>query len=162
VAATGAMRRAFVRKLALLMSSPAAAICANAGGDPNIGTNASSGSQSLAIEFEHRRPVALGGGWVEDGHIRDREAMTCAGISLDQMVHPCLGQSLFEAALLFLGKTRVLDSTSDVDTAGYIFREEMRAVWLLRGEIAAVKRRDRRKSAWNAPAAVKEALPPMQ
>jgi hypothetical protein len=65
--------------------------------------------------------MALGGGWVENGDIRNRKAMTCAGISLDQMVHPCLGQSLFEAVLLFFGETRVLDSTGDIDPAGYIF-----------------------------------------
>src|SRR5690242_321490 len=116
--------------------------------DPISRQNASSYSQSLAIEFGHSRPVALGGGSVVDGHIRNRKAMTRAGVSLDHMVYPCVGQSLFEAVLLFLGETRVLDSTSDVDTAGYILHEEMRAVGLLRGQIAAVKRRDRRKSAW--------------
>jgi len=110
--------------------------------------NVSSLSQSLAKEFEHSRPMALGRGWVEDGHIRNREAMACAGISLDQMVHPCLGQSLFEAVLLFLGETPVLDSTGDIDTAGNIIHEKMRAVRLVRGQIAAMKRRDRRKSTW--------------
>jgi hypothetical protein len=45
--------------------------------------------------------------------------MTCAGISLDQMVRCCVGQSLFEAVLLFFGETRVFDSTRDIDTAGY-------------------------------------------
>ena len=119
-------------------------------------------SQSLLKESEQSRPVALGGGWVEDGQIRNRKAVTCAGISLDQMVHPCLGQSLFEAVLLFFGETRVLDSTGDIDTAGDIFHEEMGAVWLVRGQIAAVKRRYRGKSIWNAPAPVKAQLPPMK
>src|SRR5216684_4336290 len=90
--------------------------------------------------------MALGRGWVEGGHIWNRKAMARAGISLYQMIHPCLGQSLFEAVLLFLGETPVLDSTGDVDTAGHIFHEEMRAVWFVRGQIAAMKRRDRRKS----------------
>ena len=61
-------------------------------------------SKRLVQESEQSRPVALGGGWVEDGHIRNRKAMTCTGISLDQMVHPGLGQSLFEAVLLFFGE----------------------------------------------------------
>jgi hypothetical protein len=60
--------------------------------------------ESLVKEPGQSRPVALGGGWVEDGHVGNRKAMTCAGISFDQMVDPGLGQSLLEATLLFIGE----------------------------------------------------------
>jgi hypothetical protein len=70
-------------------------------------------------ESEQSCPMALGGGWVEDGHIGNRKAMACAGISLDQMVRRCVGQILFEAVFLFFGETRVFDNTRDIDTAGY-------------------------------------------
>src|SRR5690242_6962004 len=72
--------------------------------------------------------------------------MTRAGIRLDHMAHPRVGQGLFEAVLLFLGEARVLDGARDVHAAGDIFYEEMGAVGLVRSQVAAVKRCDRRKS----------------
>jgi hypothetical protein len=102
--------------------------------------------QRLVKETEQGLPVALGGGWVEDGQIRNRKAMMGAGICLDQMVHSRFGQNLFEAFFLFFGKMWVFDRTGDIDTPGHLVQEEMRTVGLVGGQIAAVKRRGRRKS----------------
>jgi hypothetical protein len=66
--------------------------------------------------------VALGGGWVEHEDIRNRKAMTCAGISLDQMVrarlersgHPIGGNDLLNAAqAAALGYTLVTDNEQE-------------------------------------------------
>src|ERR1700722_6740234 len=96
-------------------------------------------SKRLLQESKQARPVTIRCRQIEGRYIQDCEAMMCARISLHQMSHRRLSQSFFKTDLLSLCEIRIFDSTGYVDVARYMFHKAMWAVWLVSGQVAAVK-----------------------